>query len=685
MNAELGRIGILISLVASLAAVGLFLVALLKKRVGAIRHARSFALLSVFGVAVSTFAIERALVVHDFSIAFVAQNNSKETPLLFSISGMWSALQGSILLWALILGFNLAALIFFTRARKLEVASNWALLVTSVTMAFFVAMMFGPANPFALTQGVIPPDGLGPNPLLQNYPLVAVHPPLLYFGFVSITIPFALWIGALLAKDRSGFYRELARRWAVISFSSLTLGITLGAWWSYQVLGWGGFWAWDPVENAALMPWLFLVAYLHSAFAEKRVGSGQLWSYVSITSAFAFTILGTYFTRSGVLQSVHAFSSSTLGDILISFFLAVCLVSIYLGVSNFSLLSQRRPNSRWASRSNLIKINNVVLAAIVLIVLLGTVFPLFASALFGQVITVGAPYFNSYVAPLGALLLVLMAIAPLVPYRGLPLRSLLERLTFAGVVAGVVGAVSVAMGLGRPGLFGVFVLAAFSAVATIEQLVRRSTGHGINPIRALLARKNGGLLSHLGVVMVAVALASATSFGHKGQLRLDPGQSRDFFGQKVSYLGTKTVVTPAQTSLVALVTLNGRELMQPAISQFGSYTQPVGSPAVSADLTKDVYLTLDQPPTRVGGPVLIGIIIQPMIDWLWIGASVIALGGVLSIFGFRKLQVKRERDSGNGPPDGPSPDEEAERNEDSNGLPSGEIAAEVTGTGAFGR
>ena len=685
MNAELGRIGILISLVASLAAVGLFLVALLGKRVGAIRHARSFALLSVFGVSVSTFAIERALVTHDFSIAFVVQNNSKETPLLFSISGMWSALQGSILLWALILGINLAGLVFLTRVRKLEAASNWALLVTSITMAFFVAMMFGPANPFALTQGAIPPDGLGPNPLLQNYPLVAVHPPLLYFGFVSITIPFALWIGALLAKDQSGFYRELARRWAVISFSSLTLGITLGAWWSYQVLGWGGFWAWDPVENAALMPWLFLVAYLHSAFAEKRVESGQLWSYTSITSAFAFTILGTYFTRSGVLQSVHAFSSSTLGDILISFFLLVCLVSIYLGVSNFSLLSHRRPGSSWTSRTNLIRINNVVFAAIVLIVLLGTVFPLFASAIFGQVITVGAPYFNSYVAPLGALVLVLMAIAPIVPYRGLPLRALLERLTLAGVIAGVVGAVSVALGLARPGLFGVFVLAAFSAAATAEQLVRRSFGHGVNPFRALLARKNGGLLSHLGVVMLAVALASATSFGHKGELRLNPGQSRDFFGQQVSYLGTKTVVTPAQTSLVALVTLNGRELMQPAISQFGSYTQPVGSPAVSAELTKDVYLTLDQPPTRAGGPVLIGIIIQPMIDWLWIGASVIALGGVLSIYGFRKVQSKNLRDPEPGSSEGIPSSDEVQCNDGASASPSDDIEAEAIGLRAFYR
>ncbi|NNN12038.1 MAG: heme lyase CcmF/NrfE family subunit [Acidimicrobiaceae bacterium] len=641
MNAEIGRIGILISLVSSLAAVGLFFIALLRKRVGVIKHARSFALVSVLGVAISTFAIERALITHDFSIAFVAQNNSKETPLLFSISGMWSALQGSILLWALILGINLAALVFFTRLRKLEAASNWALLATSVTMAFFVAMMFGPANPFALTQGAIPPDGLGPNPLLQNYPLVAVHPPLLYFGFVSITIPFALWIGDLLAGDRSGFYRELARRWAVISFSSLTLGITLGAWWSYQVLGWGGFWAWDPVENAALMPWLFLVAYLHSAFVEKRAGSGPLWSYASISSAFVFTILGTYFTRSGVLQSVHAFSSSTLGDVLISFFLLVCLVSIYLGVSKFSSLTQKRPGPLWASRTNLIKVNNVVFVAIVLIVLLGTIFPLFASSLFGQVITVGAPYFNSYVAPLGALLLVLMALAPVVSYRGLPWRALLEKLTFAGVVASVVGAVSVALGLDRPGLFGVFVLAAFSASSTLEQLAKRSLGNGINPFKAVLARKNGGLLSHLGIVMVAIALASATSFGHKGEIKLYPGQNRNFFGQNVSYLGTKTVVTPAETSLVAMVTLNGRELMQPAISQFGSYTQPVGSPAVSAGLTKDVYLTLDQPPTKVGGSVLVGIIIQPMIDWLWIGASVIALGGVISILGFRKVQTKR--------------------------------------------
>ncbi len=645
MNGTLGDIGILLSTVSAVFSTVAGVIAWKKGSRSAALQARSFALLAGFGVVVATFAMERALLTHDFSLAYVAANNSLETPTLFTVTGMWSALQGSILLWALVEAINVAVLVFLTRRRSTEKAATIALLVAVAILGFFVVMMLGPANPFSHVVGAVPIDGKGPNPLLQNYPLVAVHPPLLYSGFVSLSIPYALWIGDRFSPHTTPYFRELARKWGVVSFSLLTLGITLGAWWSYQVLGWGGFWAWDPVENAALMPWVFTVVYLHSAYLAKRRPNYEVWSFVSMAGAFSFTILGTYFTRSGVLQSVHAFSASSLGTLLIGFFVVISVLSVYVALTRFD--SGRvfrpvppRPSLRRFSRSNLLGLNYIVFGVLVFIILLGTVFPLIGEAVNGQTVTVGAPYFNTFVAPLGALLIVLMAVAPVASWRGTSISELAPKLLVPGFVAALVSLLLALKGVQRPGLLAIFALASFSAAATLQTYMNRISS--TRPLaRAIALRSNGGLISHLGILMVATALASATSFGHKAELRLSPGQSADFFGQTITYLGPRTHTTPAQTSLEAEVLIDGVGPYYPAVSQFGTYTQPVGSPAVAAHLTKDIYLTLDQPPTKISSPVLIGVIIQPMIDWLWIGAAVVALGGFISLFGARPKPTRR--------------------------------------------
>ena len=290
--------------------------------------ARLLAPVMLVGALVAVGAMEHALLTHNFTLVFVAQNNSTVTPLLYSVTGMWSALAGSILLWGFILSVVSSVFVWRYRTQAQDSVIRYATLVLYIVSAFFFGLMLGPANPFVTQPGAT--QGLGPNSLLQDNPLVAIHPPLLYVGFVVFTVPFAFAIG-MLATGRVGDRWQIeCRRWTLVAFTFLSVGIVLGAWWSYQVLGWGGFWGWDPVENAALLPWLCGTAYLHSVLVQERRGLMRVWNLSLSIATFALTILGTFLTRSGVINSVHAFSESSLGPLLIGFFFAVVIVGFGL-------------------------------------------------------------------------------------------------------------------------------------------------------------------------------------------------------------------------------------------------------------------------------------------------------------------------------------------------------------------
>ena len=307
MNGALGRTGVLLALVASLVGMAVLAVGLLRRREGAVRNGQLYAPLILLGAVVATAAMEHALVTHDFSLQYVADNNSRETPLLYSITGMWSALAGSILLWGLLLAGYATAMVWRFRRRATDPLVGWATLVVYAVSAFFFALMLGPANPFVAITGAIPKDGLGPNVLLQDNPLVAFHPPMLYLGMVGFTLPFAFAVASLATGRLDDAWQRETRRWTLFAWTFLTAGIVLGAWWSYQVLGWGGFWAWDPVENASLLPWLVGTAYLHSVMVQERRGLLRIWNLSLVVSTFSLTILGTFLTRSGVITSVHSF------------------------------------------------------------------------------------------------------------------------------------------------------------------------------------------------------------------------------------------------------------------------------------------------------------------------------------------------------------------------------------------
>jgi len=633
MSATLGTAGVWLGLFGALVGVVTLGMGLRRRDPKLLEAGRKYAWVILAGAVLGVVAMETALLRHDFTLKYVAENGSRETPLLFTITGMWSALEGSILLWSIVLAGYLAVMVHHFRTRATDPLVGWATLTVFVVAGFFFALMAGPANPFRVIHGTIPTDGPGPNPLLQNHPLVAFHPPMLYLGYVGFTIPFAFAVAALVTGRLGEGWLVETRRWTLFAWGFLTIGIILGAWWSYEVLGWGGYWAWDPVENASFIPWLCATAYLHSVMVQERRGMLRIWNLSLLLATFSLTILGTFLTRSGVLDSVHSFTESPIGPWILTFFGLVVFVSVALiGWRGDRLRSPGSIDSP-VSREGAFLANNLLFAAFAFVVLLGTVFPLLAEALNGDRLSVGGPYFNRMTTPIVIALLFLMAFAPVLPWRKASEDLLRRRLFWPAATATLVVVLCVATGLRGLAPLAAFWLGTFAAGSAVRQLALSARRQGW---RGLAGRANGGMIVHIGVVLVAVAFAASHAYGHTREFRLAPGQSAHLSGHTVTYLGTTTVKASNKTSMHARVRVDGGKVYAPAIQQFPFATQAIGSPSVKSGLRDDVYLTLAAAPDHPGGTAVIGVIVQPLILWLWLGGAVIALGTVLAAWPGRR-------------------------------------------------
>jgi cytochrome c-type biogenesis protein CcmF len=636
----LGRVSLYVSFAALAAGIVDQVWALRQRRRG---HSLWWAILALAGIVGAVGAMEYALITHNFSLAYVAENNATFTPLLYSITGMWSALEGSLLLWALLLSAITLFVIVYYRREAQDAVVAWATVILFGVGAFFTYLLVAPASPFVHNPAHVL-QGAGPNALLQNNPLVAVHPPLLYLGFVGFTVPFAFAIAMLITGRVQDRWQLEQRRWTVLAWGALSLGIVLGAWWSYQVLGWGGFWGWDPVENAALLPWLTATAYIHSVIVQDRRGLFRVWNLSLAIATFSLTVLGTFFTRSGVLQSVHAFSSSTLGPLLIGFF----FVTVLLGIG---LLAWRGDRLRSVvgvdsplSREGLFVANNVLFVGFAIVVLLGTVFPLLYQAVNGAQVTVGTPYFASVAAPLSVVLLALMAVAPLVSWRTVDKTVLWSRLRVSAWSALAIVAIMLAVGVRRPTVLLAYFLAAGAAGAALRTLrgalvAAHRRGKWLSVIRA---PSTGGMVVHLGIVILALGIVTSTSYTTRSEVTLASGQSTVVSGQYVSFAGLHEVKDALESSLQLVVSVDHHQL-RPAVTTYnGRNGETVGTPAIDSNLLRDVYVTFDAlggPGTRSGaqvqanlpsGSVVMGVTVEPLLAWLWIGGLIVGLGSALS-------------------------------------------------------
>ena len=597
-----------------------------------VRLVSRFAVLA-FASALGAFAVmEYAMITRDFSLAYVQKVGSWSTPALYNFAAVWSALEGSILMWVLILSGYTLAVCFWMRKRLNESLAASAMAVMLIVLAFFFLVSFFPANPFALgAPGVL--DGPGPNPLLQNHILVMFHPPILYLGYVGVTVPFAFAIAALVTGRVGEGWLIATRRWSLFAWGFLTFGIALGSWWSYEVLGWSGVWAWDPVENASLLPWITGTAYIHSVLVQERRGMLRVWNISLLVATFSLTILGTFLTRSGVLNSVHAFSESGIGAWFLSFFAVVLVVSVFLiGWRGDKLRSPGIIDSP-LSREAAFLANNVLFAVFAFIVLLGTVFPLIIEALQNRQIAVGAPFFDRLTVPIGIALLTLMSIAPVLPWRKASAETLQTRL-FWPMWSGIAALVA-SLALGAYGLAPLltFTLGGVSGGAALRQIVLATRRQGL---RGLVGRANGGMIVHLGVILIAVALGASNSYSKSQELSLVVGVPATFAGHSFELTDVIEVRDDRSVSVKARVIVDGDKTYEPAITKYTRIGMNVGTPSVRTSLTTDIYLTLEPPVRQDANEARIKVFIKPMIIWLWIGTALMAVGTVLAAFPGRR-------------------------------------------------
>ena len=633
MNAALGRAGVTLGLAAAILGVITVGYGLIRRRSDLVRMSRWYAMLVLIGGVVAAFAMERALITRDFTVKYVADNGSTKTPALYNFATLWGALEGSIILWALILGGYTVAVVLKFRKRLADPLVGWALLTMLVVCVFFFFLLAGPANPFKTFSPPAGYDGPGPNPLLQNHPLMAFHPPMLYLGYVGFTVPFAFAIAALVTGRVGEGWLLATRRWTLIAWGFLTVGIILGAWWSYEVLGWGGYWGWDPVENASFLPWLTGTAYLHSVLVQERRGMLRVWNISLLCATFALTILGTFITRSGVLESVHAFTSSGIGPALLGFFALIVLVTVGLiGWRGDRLRSPGRIDSP-LSREGAFLANNVLFAVFAFVILLGTVFPLIVEAVNGDRVSVGVPYFNRMSMPIGLVMLFLMAIAPVLPWRKASGELLRHRLFWPAWVG--VGAMVLAVVVGARGFAPVlaFGLGGFAAGSAGRQLVLAARRQGW---RGLVGRANGGMVVHLGVVVIAVAFAASSSYVRQAEFTLAPGQTATFAGHTLTYEGQNVKQESAKIVNQSLILIDGTGPWAPSLNKFGNGQQTIGTPSVKTSLTDDVALSVIAIGSGDNHTVTIRVTVQPLIVWLWLGGLLMAIGTLLAVFPGRR-------------------------------------------------
>jgi cytochrome c-type biogenesis protein CcmF len=543
----------------------------------------------VAGAAVAMGALELALLTHDFSIEYVVNNHARTTPLIFTIASGWAALEGSIVLWGLVLtGYTLWV---FARKPQDRLDAG-ALAVMGAVAIFFFGLMATAGNPFVAADPV-PADGLGPNPLLQNNLLMAVHPPLLYLGFIGFTVPYAYAMSAMALKVKGSVWLDRTHRAGLIAWFFLTAGIALGALWSYAVLGWGGYWAWDPVENASFIPWLVATAFIHSAIVQRRRGMLQAWTLALVIATFALTILGTFLTRSGIINSVHSFTQSSVGPALLVFLGVVLVVSYGLFAMRAHLVASAPRLESYVSREGFFLLNNLILAIFAFAVLVGTLYPLVVEAFTGEQLSVGRPFFDRLAIPLSFALILAMGIGPVVPWRAARPGLVWERIRTPLRVALVVGAIAVLLGLRDLNsvaivVLGTFVVGNIVRTLAVDTMKARPDGVGAVPAATLRAgwrvmRRNsgywGGMISHTGLVLIAVAITLSGTYAARDTLTFDPGESRSFQGYTLTYLDPFSRTEEHRNVIGASVEVaRGDDVvttLRPSLNRFPNFGQPV--------------------------------------------------------------------------------------------------------------
>jgi cytochrome c-type biogenesis protein CcmF len=631
--ADLGRAALVVTL-------GLVVYALVAGAAAAITNRRRLAasarnaLFCAFGsTAVASAVLAVALVRHDFSFQYVAAHTNRTLSTPYALSAFWGGQEGSLLLWLLVLtGYG--ALAVALNRRLLRDLTVWVVPVIGGIATFFAFVLVAVASPFTTQTATV--DGAGLTPSLQN-PYMVAHPPMLYLGYVGLAIPFAFAAGAMLSGRTDERWIVATRRWTLAAWTFLGLGQLLGAHWAYVEVGWGGYYAWDPVENAALMPWLAATAFLHSVMIQERKGMLKVWNMVLVALAFELSVFGTFLTRSGVVNSIHSFSKSPIGAWFLAFVVISSLFSLALIMWRLPLLKARTKLESPLSREAAFLYNNLLLVALCLTVLWGVLFPIVTQVVKGETRTIGRPYYDFFLRSFGLPLLLLMGIGPLIAWRKTSLRALGRSILWPGIVALACGVLLVAAGAGssRPGLIA-YTFSAFVLATIVLELVRgtRATGSLVTLV-ARNRRRYGGYVVHAAVVLLAIGIAGSSAYASTTQSRLTPGQSVSVAGYTLTLRGVERRAVPNAVETRAVLDVNGpwSGTLSSGDNQYLHPPEPSREIGLRTNWTRaeDLYVIADSanPATQV---VFVKVLVRPLVNLIWIAGIVFLLGSAIALW-----------------------------------------------------
>jgi cytochrome c-type biogenesis protein CcmF len=676
--ANVGYVALLLALVLALYAAVAALVGARRGVPELVKSARNAALTVTGLLTLAVIILEYLLVSGDFRTLYVAEVSNRAMPAFFKMTALWGSQAGSLLFWSWLMSL-FAGAVLLRKWGNMRTLMPYVIVVTQVTLLFFIGLISGvwtllatPLGTLGLTSGAelladmvtinpfhqlgfTPADGNGLNPLLRHWGMI-IHPPMLYLGFVSFVIPFAFAIAALATRQTGDLWIRATRRWTLVAWLFLSMGLLLGAWWAYGVLGWGGYWAWDPVENAALMPWLAGTAFLHSVMIQEKRGMFKVWNMVLIILTYSLVIFGTFLTRSGVISSVHTFAQSGIGPLFLGFIGIMFISSVALLFDRLDSLKSDNQLDSMFSREAIFLLQNLLFLAILFVTFWGTIFPVVSELFAGQKAIVGPPFFNQVNGPLFAALVVLMGIAPLMPWRRASRQKLIRLLLWPTVVGLAVTVVLFALGLRKVAIFPgtqarvlpvslFYGIVAFTATVTLLEFWRgmrarhRSTGESY--ARALWTlfgrnrRRYGGYLIHFGVIMMALGVVGTQFFQTETQRNLAVGETLTISSlltgeYALTYQGLRKLPAPddvSRSGATLTVVRGGREIgeLHPTHDFFIPQQQPMTIPAVRYSLIEDVYVIVAGWEDG-GATATFKAYVNPLINWLWIGGFVFILG-----------------------------------------------------------
>ncbi len=662
MTAEIGQAGIFLSVLSCLWAIAFLSVGLRMRNPHAIQSGRNAVIATFILISISTGALIYGFLTDDFSMRYVVEVSSAAQPLFYKITALWGRMSGSLLFWLWILTVVGAIVVWQSRQRNEEThdtLADHALIPIVVVQLFFAILVTGLIegiyNPLArFPNGQVAADGQGMNPLLQT-PLMAIHPPTLYVGWISLTVPFAFAVGALTSGRVSSEWILRTRRWTLFSWIILTLGIALGGHWAYRELGWGGYWAWDPVENASFMPWLLGTAYLHSVMIQEKRNMLKLWNILLITLAFQFTLLGTFITRSGIITSVHAFAQSDIGAYFLGFILTSTAGVIGLIVYRWKRLKSANRLESLLSRESAFVLNNWLLVGLTLIILWGTLWPVISEAINGEKSSVPEAFFNKVVIIPGLLLLFLTGAGPIISWKKITANNF-RRLFVFPLLIGLVGG---ALTWGFLALIGYAfplysVLCSFAAVFVLVAICaefyrgaklrakRQETSffNGLNLLIQRNKRRYGGYIIHIGIVILYIGIMGSKGYFQLESRSMTLGESMEVGEYQLTMRDSfqKDYANYRRTTVVFDVAKDGKQIgsMEPArhfYYRVGQGEQDTIESAIRHFGVNDLYVALGNipPDIKAGGVVNVQVYHNPLVGVVWIGIAVMVLGGIVAM------------------------------------------------------